>query len=96
MDKRIKFYSHNTNLFTPQPKYSFRYLKQQQGIQYFHKKYVLVQADKAANSIVVVCRLHYINTLKQELNGTKAYKETSTGEKTVVNSQINDLPYILL
>ena len=39
---------------------------------------VLVPADKAATNIVVVCRLHYINTLKQELNGTKAYKGTST------------------
>ena len=53
--------------------------------------YVLVSADKAANNIVVVCRLHYIyiNTLKQELNGTKAYEETSTDEK----SHSNDLPY---
>ena len=33
------------------------------------------------------------NTLKQELNGTKAYKETSTDEKTVVNTHSNDLPY---
>ena len=48
----------------------------------------LVPADKAANKIVVVCQLHYINTLKQE-----AYKETSTDEKTVVNSHSNDLPY---
>ena len=73
------------------PKSSFRHLKQ--GIQEFHRKYVLVPADKAAHTIVVVCRLHYINTLKQELNGTKAYKETSTDEKTVVNSHSNDLPY---
>ena len=50
-------------------------------------------ADKAANNIVVVCQLHYINILKQELNGTKAYKETSTDEKTVVNSLSPDLPY---
>ena len=64
-----------------------------QGIQEFHRKYVLVPADKAANNIVVVCRLNYINTLKQELNGTKAYKETSTDEKTVVNSHSNYLPY---
>ena len=63
----------------------------EQGIQKFHRKYVLVPADKAANSIVVVCRLHYINTLKQELNGTKAFKKTSTS--TVVNSHSNDLPY---
>ena len=71
MDKRIKFYSQNTNLLPPKPKSSFRHLKQ--GIQEFHKKYVLVPADKATNNVVVVCRLHYINPLKQELNGTKAY-----------------------
>ena len=53
----------------------------------------MVPADKGANKIVVVCRLHYINTLKQELNGTKAYKDTSTDEKTVVNSHSNDMPY---
>ena len=70
MDNRIKFYSQNTNLLPPKPKCSFRHLKQ--GIQEFHRKYVLVPADKAANNVVVVCRLHYINTLKHELNDTKA------------------------
>ena len=68
VDKRTMFYSQNTNLLPPKPKSSFRHLKQ--GIQEFHRKYVLVPADKAANNVVVVCRLHYINTLKQELNGT--------------------------
>ena len=34
-----------------------------------------------------------MNTLKQELNGTKAYKETFTDEKIVVNSHSNDIPY---
>ena len=91
MNKRIKFYLHNTNLLPPKPKHSFRHLKQ--GIQEFHRKYVLVPADKAANNIVVACRLHYINILKQELNGTKAYEETSSDEKTVVNSHSNELPY---
>ena len=55
----------------------------------FHRKYVLVPADKAANNVVVVCRLLYINTLKQELNGTKAYEETSIDEKSVVYSHSN-------
>ena len=51
----------NINLLLPaKPKSSFRHLKQ--GIQEFHKKYVLVRADKAANNVVVVCRLHYIKT----------------------------------
>ena len=90
MDKRIKFYSQNTNLLPPKPKSSFRHLKQ--GIQEFHRKYVLAPADKAANNVVVVCRLHYVNTLKQELDGTRAYLETDTDEVSVVNAHLNDLP----
>ena len=90
VDKRIKFYSPNTNLFPPKPKSSFRHLKQ--GIQEFHRKFVLVPADKAANNVVVVCRLHYINILKQELNCTKAYEETSIDEKSVVYSHSNEIP----
>ena len=52
----------------------------------------MVPADKPANNVVVVCRLHYINTLKQELNGTKAYEETSIDEKSVVYSHSNEIP----
>ena len=91
MDKRIKFYLQNTNLLPTKPKTSFRHLRQ--GIQELHRKYVLLPADKAVNNVLVVCRLHYINTLKQELNGTKAYEETSTDEKSVVNSHSNELHY---
>ena len=50
VDKRIQFYSQNTNLLPPKPKSSFRHLKQ--GIQEFHRKYVLVPADKAANKLI--------------------------------------------
>ena len=53
----------------------------------------MVPADKAANNVVVACLLHYINTLKQELNGTKAYKETSIDEMSVVYSHSNEIPY---
>ena len=63
VNKRIKFYSQNTNLLPPRPKSSFRHLKQ--VIQEFHRKYVLVPAGKAANNVVVVCQLHYINTLRE-------------------------------
>ena len=38
----------------------------------------MVPADKAANNVV-----NYINTLKQELGGTKAYEQTSEKEKSV-------------
>ena len=63
-----------------------------QCIQEFHRKCVLVPADKAANNIVFVCWLHYINTLKQELNGTKAYEDTFIDEKSVVYSHSNEIP----
>ena len=34
----------------------------------------------------------YINTLKQELNGTKAYEESSIDEKSVVYNHTNEIP----
>ena len=49
VDQRIKFYSQNTNLLPPKPKSTLK-----QGVQDFHRKYVLVPADKAANNVVVV------------------------------------------
>ena len=52
IDRRIFFYSQNTNMLPRKPKISYRYLKS--GIEEFHSKYVLVPADKAANNVVVV------------------------------------------
>ena len=52
INTRISFYSCNTHLLPPKPKSSFRHLKR--GIQDFYMNYVLVPADKAANSVVVV------------------------------------------
>ena len=49
-------------------------------------------AGFVANNVVVVCRLHYVNTLKQELNGTRAYLETDTDKVSVVNAHLNDSP----
>ena len=68
------------------PKISYRYLKS--GIEEFHRKIVSVPADKAANNVVVVLRLHYINTLKQELTGTKAYEQTSEKKKCAISNHI--------
>ena len=41
--------------------------------------------------IAYLFTLHYINTLKQELSGTKAYKDTSQEEKSVVNGHCKHL-----
>ena len=52
IDRRISFYSQNTDMLPHKPKISPRYLKL--GIQEFHRQYVLVPEDKATNNIVVV------------------------------------------
>ena len=52
IDRRISFYSQNMNMLPRKPKISYRFLKL--GIQEFHRKYVLVPADKASNNVVVV------------------------------------------
>ena len=52
IDRRISFYSQNTNMLPRKPKISYRYLKS--GIEEFDRKYVLVRADKAANNVVFV------------------------------------------
>ena len=52
IDTRISFYSRNTHLLPPKHKSSFHHLKR--GIQDFHKYYVFVPVDKAANNVIVV------------------------------------------
>ena len=48
--------------------------------------YVLVPADKAANNVVVVWQLYYINTLKCQLVDTNAYKlQPSLRERVIVD-----------
>ena len=77
-------FSNYLDLLPRKPKFSFQYLKQ--GIQELHRKYVLVSAEKAANNVVVVSRLYYINTLIQELGSTKTYERISTDEKSIVDN----------
>ena len=89
VDQRIKFYSQNTNLLPPKPKSTFRHFKQ--GIQDFHGKNVLVPAGRAADGVVVVWRLRCVDTLRRELGGARAYKETSEEEKSVVNGHCGRL-----
>ena len=49
------------------------------------------QQTRPQTALLLFDGLHYINTLNQELSGTKAYKETSEEEKSVVNGHYNHL-----
>ena len=42
--------------------------------------------------LFVVCRLHYINTLKLQLDGIRAYQKTESDEMSVVNAHLNEIP----
>ena len=84
IDTRISFYSRNTHLLPPKPKTSFPHVKR--GIKDSHMNFVFVPADRAANNVVVVCGLYYINTLKREFIGTNAYKlHASLSERVIVH-----------
>ena len=52
IDDRVLCLSYYLDLLPSKPKLSFQYLKH--GIQEFHKKHVLAQADKAANNVAVM------------------------------------------
>ena len=51
IDRRISFYSQNTNMIPSKPKINYRFLKL--GIQEFHRKYVLVPGGKSPNNAVL-------------------------------------------
>ena len=38
-----------------------------------HEKYVLVPDDKAANNVIVVCKIYYLDVVIKEFNSTKTY-----------------------
>ena len=49
------------------------------------RRSVLTPADKAANSVVVVWKKYYINTLKQELSTAYTYEHNRLDETSVVD-----------
>ena len=55
------------------------------GIQEFHRRFVLAPADKAANNVVVVWKIYYINTLKQEPNTAKTYEHNRLDKTSIVD-----------
>ena len=52
VDQCIKFYSQNTNLLPPNPKSTFRHLKQ--GIQDFHRKYFWFQQTRPKTTLLLI------------------------------------------
>ena len=72
------------HLLPPRPKSSFCHLKR--GVRDFHMNYVLVPADGAAYSVVVVWRLCCVSALGRGLVGTGACGlQPSLSEREIVD-----------
>ena len=61
VDQRIKFYSQNTNLWPPKPKFTFRHIKQ--GIQDFHRKSMFWFQQTRAQTTLLLFDAYIILTL---------------------------------
>ena len=55
------------------------------GVKELHRKLGFAPADKAANNVVIVGKMYYINTLKQELSTAKTYEHNLLGARSVVD-----------
>ena len=64
-------------------KFTFRNLEK--GVQELHRKFVVTPADKAANNVVVVWKMYYINTLKQELSTAKTFEHNLLDDRAVID-----------
>ena len=67
--------------------------KHREYLEDFHKQYVLVPADKAANNVKVVCKKHYLDVVLSELqvnnhsNG-HTYSEVTIDCHSIINKHL--------
>ena len=54
-------------------------------IQDFHRKLILMNTDKTVNNGVVVWKVYYINTLKQEFSTSKTHEYNLLDKRYVVD-----------
>jgi len=73
-----------------------RVLESREGkraLEELQREFVLVSADKSENNVVVVCRRHYVQRLREELEsvdeqGKRTYEETGVRVEETVEKQI--------
>ena len=74
-----------------QKKQILRNSKHRDFLDTFHRLYVLVPADKAANNVIVVCRKYYLQVILEELgvHGAKAYTEVTTPYEDIITAHLS-------
>ena len=68
VDIRIENFTTHLHLYEQPPSLSVKALKRK--MEKLHSKYVFAPADKAANSVIIICKRYYVEVLKEELNST--------------------------
>ena len=53
-----------------------------------HEKYVFVPADKAANNIIIIWKLYYVQILKNELDSTSTYAQPQLTKGKLISEYI--------
>ena len=70
-------------------------LKQDAVIEYLHelhKKYALVQIDKAANNIAIICKKYYVTVILKEIGildaGNKTYAKINKNQEEIIHDNL--------
>ena len=56
-----------------------------------HCKYVFAPADKAANNVIIICKIYYVDVLKDELNSSSTYVPAQLTKNKLLMRHIDTL-----
>ena len=90
VDIRIENFTKHPHLDKQPPSRLVKALKSK--MEKLHSKYVFAPADKAANNVIIIWKIYYVDVLKEELNSTNAYVPTQrTKDKLLLLRHIDTL-----
>ena len=58
------------------------------NLEHMHENFVVVSADKASNSVIIVCKKYYLDVVIRELRLTSTYQEVRRSCDDIVLSHI--------
>ena len=89
IDIRKDNFTKHPHLYKQLPSRSVKSLKKK--MEKLHRKYVFAPADKVANNVIIICKRHYVEDLKGELNSTSTYIPAQLTKDQLLVHHINTL-----
>ena len=62
--------------------------KHLRSLKLLHSGYVLVQADKAANNVIVVCKKYYLEVVTREITATTTYEPVTWDKDDIIREHL--------